>query len=66
MEDVVKSKLLKCKCKHEYQDKKYNGKRVCNPTAKPGVYRCTVCCALITDPHHKYTEKFTKAKKIQH
>ncbi len=36
--------IRKCYCTHEYQDKKYGpGKRVMNPTTKPGVYRCTVC-----------------------
>jgi len=38
--------ILKCKCKHEYQDGKY-GKdlRVHNETAKSSndKYRCTVC-----------------------
>jgi len=35
--------VLKCTCKHEYQDKKY-GKdvRVCNVNIK-GVHKCTVC-----------------------
>ena len=40
--------VLKCKCKHEYQDKKYgNGMRVHNRTRKQSensyAYRCTVC-----------------------
>ncbi len=41
-------KILKCSCKHEYQDKKYGkGNRVHNALAsKSGrlqEYRCTVC-----------------------
>ena len=40
--------IMKCTCKHEYQDKKYGvGSRVHNALApKPGgpqKYRCTVC-----------------------
>ncbi len=35
-------KIIKCKCKHDYQDEKYGkGNRVHNPTVKG--YRCTVC-----------------------
>lgn len=31
-------------CEHEYQDKKFGkNMRAMNPTAKDGVYRCTVC-----------------------
>lgn len=40
------TKVIKCNCKNEYQDKKYgHGNRVHNSTAdvlKSG-YRCTVC-----------------------
>ena len=37
------AKVLKCKCKHEYQDKKYGkGKRVHNLDSKD-VPHCTVC-----------------------
>jgi hypothetical protein len=41
--------ILSCKCKHEYQDKKYGiGRRVYNTIPpKKGIsvetYRCTVC-----------------------
>lgn len=40
--------IVKCKCSHEYQDKKYGaGNRVANKTDKGSatsdVYRCTVC-----------------------
>lgn len=36
-------KLIKCTCKHEYQDKKYGkGLRVANNT-KLETWRCTVC-----------------------
>jgi len=39
--------ILKCNCKHEYQDKKYGkGERVhneCQSTKNKGLYRCTVC-----------------------
>ena len=45
-------KILKCKCKHDFQDKQYGeGMRVHNqctkkPTAaKPGV-KCTVCGSI--------------------
>ena len=42
------TKIIKCSCKSEYQDKKYGtGKRVHNSTnvGQDGarVYRCTVC-----------------------
>ena len=42
--------ILKCKCKHDYQDKKYGkGNRVhnfvVNNTKAGGDYRCTVCLA---------------------
>ena len=39
--------ILKCDCKHEYQDKKYGeGKRVHNPFPDNNgttSYRCTIC-----------------------
>ena len=35
--------ILKCSCKHAYQDKRYGpGKRVHNK-CRTGKYRCTVC-----------------------
>lgn len=42
------TKILKCSCEHEYQDKKYGkGMRVGNLKAGaktgPVLYRCTVC-----------------------
>jgi len=40
------TKIVKCSCEHEFQDKKYGkGMRVFNETAKtnPTVWRCTVC-----------------------
>ena len=40
--------ILKCNCKHEYQDQTYGkGKRVCNPTKDKNEYRCTVCSATV-------------------
>lgn len=47
----MSTKLFKCRCKHEYQDKKYGkGIRLHNKTTYPntnkgtlGEYRCTVC-----------------------
>ena len=38
--------ILKCNCKHKYQDKRYGlGRRVHNACTKGSkvVYRCTVC-----------------------
>lgn len=40
--------ILRCDCKHEFQDKEYGKRRrVMNPTKKQvgekKVYRCTVC-----------------------
>lgn len=44
---VPPTKILACKCNHEYQDRKYgNGMRIHNfaPKAQQGGgYRCTVC-----------------------
>ncbi len=41
--------IKSCKCKHDYQDKKYGkGKRVANKTTK-GSYRCTVCKAELKE-----------------
>lgn len=39
------TKVAACVCSHEYQDERYDRKRVMNPTAgKDGPkYRCTVC-----------------------
>jgi hypothetical protein len=42
------TRVIKCNCKHEYQDKQYgSGNRVHNPTKKGGtgaiIYRCTAC-----------------------
>lgn len=38
------TKVLSCYCESEFQDKRYGKtKRVCNTTARDGVYRCTVC-----------------------
>lgn len=45
----ITSKVLTCKCKNEYQDRRYGvGKRVMNALGggkggKAGEYRCTVC-----------------------
>jgi len=41
VEEERSTKKIKCTCKHAYQDKRYNGFRVYNKTAKG--YRCTVC-----------------------
>lgn len=42
------SKIIKCTCKSEYQDKKYGaGNRVSNEVNKtPGQFRCTVCGSI--------------------
>lgn len=38
------TKVLKCGCKHAYQDKRYGpGKRLHNALAGGKGYRCTVC-----------------------
>ena len=42
------TKIVKCECKHEYQDSKHGpGKRVANwarnANMKSGGWRCTVC-----------------------
>lgn len=40
-------KILKCTCKHPFQDSLYGtGNRAMNET-KSGQYRCTVCSSLI-------------------
>lgn len=40
----MKTKLVKCGCKNDWQDKKYgNNVRVMNHTAKEDMYRCTSC-----------------------
>ena len=46
----MNTKIFKCKCTNDFQNKKYGiGNRVCNPKAsmlnKPQEYRCTVCGA---------------------
>ena len=48
----MKTKIMTCTCKHEYQDEKYGkGKRVFNAGAKGTgtviTYKCTVCEAKI-------------------
>ena len=53
MVKFVKTKILQCTCKHEYQDQQYGlNKRVHNPcpgkSANEIVYRCTVCSKQIT------------------
>jgi ribosomal protein S17 len=45
-------KLVKCECKHEYQDKKYGRKmRLCNKlqgkNSENNKYRCTVCGTVL-------------------
>ncbi len=45
---MSQTKLIKCECKHEYQDQKYGkGIRLANKTkfvhVENEVYRCTVC-----------------------
>ncbi len=38
------TKIVKCECKHEYQDQKHGkDKRVANRAPKKEGYRCTVC-----------------------
>jgi hypothetical protein len=44
----MSTKILKCFCKSEFQDKKYGKqKRVANCTSKDNEYRCTVCGKII-------------------
>ena len=51
--------VIKCKCTHEYQDKKYGrGNRVYVPTAKGA--RCTVCETTITDESKKESKNIKK------
>lgn len=51
--------FVKCTCKHEYQDKMYNGRKVANPVNKSRVQgalkavRCTVCRTV----HTKWDDK---------
>lgn len=43
---MAESKILRCSCTHEFQDKTYGkGMRLMNPTGKTqdSGYRCTVC-----------------------
>jgi len=45
-EDKMASKVLKCDCKHEFQDKRYGlQNRLHNETTKVNTpkWRCTVC-----------------------
>ena len=38
------TKILKCDCKHEFQDKQYGkGNRVHNESTKDKLWRCTIC-----------------------
>ncbi len=38
------TKLLTCTCVHDYQDKKYNFKKIHNSCGREGKrFRCTVC-----------------------
>ncbi len=38
------TKIMKCYCKHEFQDSRYGKQnRVYNKTKDDGIYRCTVC-----------------------
>ena len=44
----MSTKIMKCSCEHEYQDKTYGKhQRVFNPTTKKSgdkiIYRCTIC-----------------------
>ena len=44
---TMKPKIVKCDCKHDYQDKKHGkGQRVANHAPKSKAYRCTVCGKL--------------------
>jgi len=41
------TKIIKCSCKNEYQDKQYGlSMRVHNSTSKEGECRCTVCAKI--------------------
>ena len=43
-EEANGCKIMRCTCKHEFQDKEYGkGMRVFNPMKISGRYRCTVC-----------------------
>ena len=37
------TKIIKCKCKHKFQDEKYDKKRLHNYGEKDKIWRCTVC-----------------------
>jgi len=37
------SKIMPCKCKHEYQDQKYNGNRLFILQNASDKYQCSVC-----------------------
>ena len=42
---ATRPKILRCSCKHEFQDNHYGkGMRLFNKTSKLDIYRCTVCC----------------------
>ena len=44
MSETKTTKILKCSCKHKYQDDFYGvGQRVMNKATKTGDYTCTVC-----------------------
>lgn len=43
-------KIMKCTCKHDFQDEMYGaGNRVANPM-RTGQFRCTVCGAVLGRP----------------
>ena len=47
-------KLLECKCEHEYQTKKYGGRRLHNQSGKDITkYKCTVCGNVKTQSRGK-------------
>ena len=53
LEKPMKTKIMTCNCKHEYQDERYGkNKRVFNAgsvgTGTKITYKCTVCEAKIT------------------
>jgi hypothetical protein len=52
-------KIVKCTCKHEFQDETYGkGMRVYNPAGdKQSGGRCTVCGAVIGSAHTRQTKR---------
>jgi hypothetical protein len=59
----MECRIEKCKCSHAFQDEAYGvGKRVLNPCAKEGYYRCSICVNTQFLDKFKAAEKPVKAK----